>query len=115
MYVCRYFPDLGCKARPLGRAGLDTPGPAGGREGCLERETVGSSLRGEEIQEGPSYIQERGLWAFGTARVGRVKKPGWSFQVSPEEPELHPMGKRHLGKARSSCYPGLDRDRTQLA
>lgn len=37
------------------------------------------------------------------------------FQVSLEEPELHPMGKGHLGKARRSCYPGLDRDRTQLA
>lgn len=41
-------------ARPLDRAGLDTPGPAVGREGCLEGETVGSCLRGEEIQEGPS-------------------------------------------------------------
>lgn len=71
----RRLPDTGCKVRCLDKGGSDTPGPAGGREGCLE-EGTGSALKGEEAEEGPSCIQVRDLWAIGTARVGKVKKPG---------------------------------------
>lgn len=67
-----------------------TRGPAGGREGCPEEGTLGSVLRGEEIQEGPSCTQERGLWAIGTARVRKFKKPGWSFRSAQRNLYLTP-------------------------
>lgn len=51
--VCRRLLNLGCKVRCLDKAGPDTPGPAGGREGCLE-EGTGSALKGEEAEKGPS-------------------------------------------------------------
>lgn len=33
VWVCRYPPDTGCEARPVGRAAPDTPGPPGGEVG----------------------------------------------------------------------------------
>lgn len=62
----------------------------GGREGYLEEGTLGSALRAEEILEGPSCRQERGLGGVGTARVGKSQETRLEPQVSPEEPELNP-------------------------
>lgn len=100
------------KARPLERAGPDTLGPAGGREGCLEEGTLGSTLKGEEKQgESILYTGKRPVncchcqhWEGQETRL--------ELQVTPEEPEFHPKGKRHLGKVVRSvartCHPGSE-------
>lgn len=93
------------KAKPLERAGPDTPGPAGGRKGFLEEGTLGSTLKGEEKQGGPSCIQERDPWTVGTASIGKVKKPDWSFRSAQRNLNFTPRATGTWGRWLSGRWP----------
>lgn len=54
---------------------------------------MGSALKGEEIYQDASCIQERGVWA-----IGEVKKPGWSFRSAQRNLNLTPWARGTWGR-----------------